>query len=131
MRDSSTEDPHRALIERYLAAYNSFDVAGMVATVHANMTFENLTGGEVTASASGSAEFRELAERAARLFSFRRQTIRSYSWDGEAATIDIHFDGILAADLGPTLRAGETLRLTGRSTFAFRDGLIARIVDAS
>jgi hypothetical protein len=36
-----------------------------------------------------------------------------------------------AADLGPGLRAGDTLRLTGRSTFTLRDGLIVRLVDES
>jgi len=38
---------------------------------------------------------------------------------------------VLATDLGPDLRAGQTLRLVGRSTFEFRDGRIARLVDES
>lgn len=34
-------------------------------------------------------------------------------------------------DLGPGLSAGDTLRLTGRSAFAFRDGAIVELVDES
>ena len=38
-------DPHRALIERYVTAYNAFDVPGMLAVLHADVTFENVAAG--------------------------------------------------------------------------------------
>ena len=41
------------------------------------------------------------------------------------------YQGVLAKDLGPGLAAGDTLRLTGRSAFAFRDGLIVDLLDES
>jgi ketosteroid isomerase-like protein len=125
------EDPCRALIDRYLVAYNAFDVPAMLALLHPEITFQNVAGGEVTAAAQGIDEFRQLAERAVQLFSSRQQTIRRYSRDGDGAEVEIDYQGVLAADLGPELRAGETLRLSGRSTFRFRGGLIVRIVDES
>jgi ketosteroid isomerase-like protein len=125
------EDPYRALIERYVAAYNAVDVPGMLALLHPEVTFQNVAAGEVTAAASGIEEFRQLAERAAQLFASRRQTVRHIVPDREGATIEVDYEGVLAADLGPALRAGDTLRLTGRSTFRFREGRIARIVDES
>jgi ketosteroid isomerase-like protein len=124
-------DPHRPLIERYLAAYNAFDVPGMLALLDPAVTFENVAGGTVTASAHGLAEFHALAERAATLFSARRQVIRQYAADDETARVEIDYEGVLAADLGPGRRAGDVLRLTGRSTFGIRDGRITRIVDES
>ena len=127
----SSEAPLRTQIERYLAAYNAFDVPGMLELLHAEVEFRNVAGGEVTAAAHGIDEFRQLAERGAQLFSSRRQAIRQYAQDGDTATIDVDYEGVLAADLGPTLRTGDTLRLTGRSTFRFRDGMIASIVDES
>lgn len=123
--------PNRALIERYLAAYNAFDVPGMLVLLHPEVTFENVSGGQVTASARGLEEFRALAEHAATLFTSRRQTIRRYTATAEGAEVGIDYEGVLAADLGPELRAGTTLRLEGRSTFEIRDGRIARIVDES
>ncbi len=47
-----TEQAKRALIDRYLDAYNDFDVDGMMATVHPAVEFEDVSGGEVNASAS-------------------------------------------------------------------------------
>jgi ketosteroid isomerase-like protein len=127
----STDDPDRALVERYIAAYNAFDVPGMLALLHPDVTFENVAGGQVTASAEGRDAFRALAEHAATLFTSRCQTIASYAPTADGARVEIDYEGVLAADLGPELRAGTTLRLAGRSTFAIRDGLIARIVDES
>lgn len=127
----ATVDPRRALVERYLAAYEAFDVPGMLAALHPAVEFRNVSGGEVTASADGIAAFAQLAERAATLFRSRRQTVTGYAADADGATVEVDYEGVLAADLSPTLRAGDTIRLAGRSTFGFRDGRIARIVDES
>ena len=124
-------ESHRVLIDRYLDAYNAFDVPAMLALLHPAVEFRNVANGEVNAAADGIAQFRELAERAATLFRSRRQTVTRYAETGDGAAIEVDYEGVLAADLSPTLRAGDTLRLTGRSTFGFRDGLIARIVDES
>jgi ketosteroid isomerase-like protein len=124
-------DELRAVIERYVEAYNAFDVPGMLAVLHPDVEFRNVSGGEVTASTRGREEFRQLAERAATLFARRRQTVVDYGRDGAGAWIAVAYEGVLAADLGPTLRAGDTLRLAGRSTFVFRDGLIVELVDES
>jgi ketosteroid isomerase-like protein len=125
------DDPHRALIERYIAAYNAFDVPGMLALLEPDVTFENVSGGQVTAAANGREELRALAEHAATLFTSRCQTIRQYVTTADGAQVEIDYEGVLAADLGPDLRTGATLRLAGRSTFVIRDERIARIVDES
>lgn len=121
----------RLLIERYLDAYNAFDVEGMMSVLHPDIGFKNVSGGAINATASGSAEFRELAEQSGKLFSMRKQTITSFETKGEPAFTDIDYEGVLAADLPNGMKAGETLRLCGRSEFAFRDGLIYRITDIS
>jgi len=125
------DDPHRALIERYLAAYNAFDVSGMLALLHPDVTFENVEGGRVTATAHGRDEFQVLAEHAATLFTSRHQAIEHYTSTASGASVAIAYEGVLAVDVGPELRAGATLRLSGRSTFEIREGRIARIVDES
>jgi ketosteroid isomerase-like protein len=125
------DEPHRALIERYRAAYNDFDVPGMLALLDPDVTFENVADGRVTASATGLEEFRALAEHAAMLFTSRRQTIRRYVHTPEGAEVEIDYEGVLAVAVGPELPAGAPLRLAGRSTFVVRDHRIARIVDES
>lgn len=126
-----THQEQRALIDRYLAAYNAFDVEGMLTTVHPAVEFENVVGDRVTATASGAAAFRQLAERGAQLFVSRRQTVTAFRSTNAGAVIDVDYEGVLASDLPNGMRAGETLRLAGRSEFAFADGRIARIRDLS
>jgi hypothetical protein len=126
-----SHDPHRTLIDRYVAAYNAFDVPGMLAVLHRDVRFRNVSNGQETAATDGRDEFRALAKRGLEIFRSRRQTIREYYTDGERAWITVDYQGVLAKDLGPGLAAGDTLRLTGRSAFAFRDGLIVDLLDES
>ena len=124
-------DDERALIARYITAYNAFDIEGMLATLHPEVTFRNLSDGEVTATADGLEEFRALAERSAGFFSTRQQTLRRFERDGTEARIEVDYEAVLKQDLGPGMRAGDRLKLSGRSRFGFRDGKIAMIVDES
>ena len=119
------------LIERFVLAYNSFDVDGMLALMHLECSFQNISGGEVTASAKGLRQFRELAETAKTLFSTRSQTITTYQYDAESVTVDIDYQGVLRVDLPNGPQAGQTLKLKGKSIFRFRDGLIYELIDQS
>lgn len=126
-----TEREKRTLIDRYLDAYNAFDVDGMMAVLHPDVEFRNVAGGEVNASASGAAAFREMADQATALFTARHQRITSFDASGPGATIGVDYEGVLASDLPNGFKAGETLRLSGRSEFSFADGKIVLIRDIS
>ncbi len=128
---SMNTDEKRALIDRYVAAYNSFDVDGMLAVLNPDVEFQNVSGGEINASASGAEEFRRMAEQSQGLFASRHQEITRFRSEGDTAAVDIRYEGVLASDLPNGMRAGETLRLEGRSEFSFRDGRIDRIADYS
>ena len=119
------------LIERFVRAYNSFVVDGMMALMHPECSFQNISGGQVTASASGIRQFRELAEKSKALFSSRSQTITAYQFEQEAVTVDIDYQGVLRVDLPNGPQAGQTLKLKGKSIFTFRDGLIYELIDQS
>ncbi len=64
-------------------------------------------------------------------FSWRNQTLIDFSEEGAQATIHVAYEAVLAADLPNGMHAGETLKLTGRSEFTFRDGMIIEISDTS
>jgi hypothetical protein len=123
--------PEQALVERYLAAYNAFDIDGMLAQLAPDVRFENWAGGELTVSSDGVGEFRVLAEQAKGMFSSREQRIASVVARGDRLLVGIEWRGTLAADVpdGPT--SGTEMALKGESEFGFRDGLIALIVDRS
>lgn len=124
-------DEKRSLIERYLNAYNSFDIDGMLDVIHPAVEFRNITGGEVNAESSGMVALRRLAEQSQTLFSCRKQTLTRFAVHDNQALIEVNFEGVLAADLPNGMKKGETFRLTGRSEFTFRDGKISRITDIS
>lgn len=72
-------DEQQILIDRYITAYNGFDVDGMLAVLHPDVESRNVSGGEVNASASGAEEFRRMVEQS-KGFSSRRQQIIRFRW---------------------------------------------------
>lgn len=119
------------LIQRYLTAYNRFDVDGMLDLLSPAVVFENFSAGELTASTRGLDQFAELARQSAAMFSEREQRVVGLSVRPESTAVDIMYRGRLAVDIpgGPT--AGTILDLQGQSEFWFDDGLISKIVDRS
>lgn len=121
----------KAVIERYLAAYNAFDIDGMLAVLTPDVHFENLAGGAVTAEARGVDAFRSLAEAGRRLFSAREQRLVSLAFDGDDASAGIAWRGIFAVDVPDGPRAGTTLEVRGHTDFGFDGDRIAKLVDRS
>ena len=121
----------RALVDRYLDAYNRMDVAAMLATMHDAVVFENYTAGVLSVRTQGLAELRELAAGSLRLFAARRQAITAWREDGDLAHARIHFEGSFAVDLPNGVRAGQTLALDGRSEYRQHDGRLIYIADFS
>lgn len=127
MSSSSQTD----LIDRYLAAYNAFDIEGMLETLAPGVRFENYSGGEMNDAANGVDEFRQLAEQSRTLFSEREQRVTAFE-QGEASVMaSIAFRGRISTDIPDGPQAGTVLDLHGTSEFTFENGRINKIVDRS
>lgn len=120
---------HLQLIERYLEAYNVFDIETMLSTLHPDIAFQNISNGEINAETHGIEAFCTLAEQSKSLFTSRKQTIINVEINEAQICIDVTFEATLAIDLPNGLKAGELLQLQGRSEFTFHDGKIVSIVD--
>jgi hypothetical protein len=125
--DASKKD----LIDRYLAAYNAFDIEAMLAQLDPAIRFENYSGGQLSAETTGIDAFRQLAEQSKTLFSEREQRVTALTQDGDMLVAEIAWRGRLAADVPDGPPAGTLIEMTGRSEFAFGPGGIVRIVDRS
>jgi hypothetical protein len=121
----------RALIDRYIDAYNRMDVDAMLATVHSDVIFENYTAGQLGMRTIGIHELRHLAESSRGLFSARRQTVTDYREAAGVAYVQIFFEGTFAIDLPNGVRAGQRVAMPGRSEFRERDGSLIHIADYS
>jgi hypothetical protein len=119
------------LIQRYIAAYNGFDVSGMLKLLSPEVRFENWSGAHLTTEASGIDEFRQIAEQARTMFSEREQRITAFKQGTDSVIVSIAYRGQLAVDIPNGPRAGAVLDLTGESEFAFDGLLICKIVDRS
>jgi hypothetical protein len=124
-------DAKLALVQRYIAAYNDFDVDGMLATLHDDVRFENYVGELLTASSEGIAAFRTLAEQGRDMFAEREQRITGVERAHGVLIASIAWRGRPARDIPDGPRAGALLELAGRSEFSIADGRIVRIVDRS
>jgi hypothetical protein len=127
MSDSREKD----LITRYLAAYNAFDIEGMLAQLDPAIRFENYSGGQLSAETTGIEAFRQLAEQSKTLFSEREQRITALTEEDVMLVAEIAWRGRLAADVPDGPPAGTLIEMRGRSEFAFGPRGIARIVDRS
>lgn len=126
-----SSDERVSVIEAFIAAYNRCDVPAMLACVHPDVVFVNRVGAEITTRAEGLDEFRALAERSAAIFRTRRQTITDVTCTEAGVTVTVVFEATLAVDLPGGPKAGDTLALTGRSEYAFKDGKIVGLADYS
>lgn len=129
-----TEEMER-IVEAYLAAYNGFDVDGMVELLAPDVIFRNVSKGKITHETVGLPAFRAIAEQGAAMFSERCQELIEFAFETSSDTVElvaiIEFRGVLAAGSQARPLQGGVLKLAGRSTFTFREGKIASISDLS
>ena len=125
------ETRHQEMIENYIQAYNAFDIEGMCRDMSGEVIFQNVANGEVNLETKGIAAFREQADKAKKFFSEREQKITDIEMGTGSASVLIDYTGVLATDLSENMKAGDTLRLKGKSIFHFQDDKIIRIIDES
>ncbi|GMK40865.1 hypothetical protein PCCS19_39210 [Paenibacillus sp. CCS19] len=122
---------NREIIERYIEAYNSFDIEGMLSLLHEHVLFRNYSNGVIDTETRGIQEFGQLAEKSAQIFTSRCQTITDYSAVADKAEVHIDYEAILATDLPNGLKQGDKIQLKGKSVFEIQAGQILVIEDHS
>jgi hypothetical protein len=119
------------IIQKYLEAYNQFDVAKMVAHFDENIVFENVSGGEVNLSLQGKEAFQKQAEQATTYFSSRTQTPITFQHQDNQTEVALDYQAILAIDFPTGQKKGDELKLQGKSVFTFSGDKVVKLVDIS
>jgi hypothetical protein len=119
------------IVRYFIQEYNSFNIDGMMKHLHPEVKFKNISGGKTDIETNGKEEFEKLASSSAAIFNSREQQIISIKEDGNKVVVDIEFRGILAAEMPPGLKAGETLVIKGKSEYTFQENLIISVIDES
>jgi ketosteroid isomerase-like protein len=126
------ETQQRQIIEKYVKAYNAFDVAGMVKDLHPDIVFENISDGATNLKIQGISGFRQQAENAAQYFREREQQIKNIHFEYDTAEVEIDYSGVVAVDLPNGLKAGDRISMQGKSMFYFDGGgMIIKLQDIS
>jgi ketosteroid isomerase-like protein len=120
---------YQDIIENYIEAYNNFDIERMLADMHDNVRFENISGEEVNLITNGIAELKIQAEKARQYFKEREQKITDIRFRSHRVEIEIDYKGILAIDIPGGPKAGDKIELKGRSVFTFRGFKIIELQD--
>ena len=123
------ETQKKEIIQKYISSYNSFDIEGMLSTIHDDIKFKNISNGDITAKATNIEEFKNLALQAKAIFKDRKQKIDSIEFNKEKTIINISYQGVLAIDLPNGPKAGQPLILEGKSEFCFKDNKISELTD--
>ena len=121
----------KQLVEAYIGAYNRFDVASMLAPLHEDVVFRNVSNGEVTLTATGKAAFRQQAEHAMQYFSEREQRVTDWQVNGPRVEVAIDYSAVAAIAFPNGLQPGDALHLRGKSVFEIENGQIISIEDIS
>lgn len=119
------------IIQRYLEAYNQFDVEGMLKDVAENIIFENISNGVTTLKTEGIEALRKQAVQATHFFSERQQNIVSIVHEADKSIVEIDYSAVLAMDFPNGLQKGQKLNLKGKSIFQFLGNKIVAITDIS
>jgi hypothetical protein len=119
------------IVKNYIAAYNNFDIEGMLADMDDSIVFENITAGHVNMSLLGKGAFKMQATQAASYFIQRAQTIQFFTHHNNETVIEIDYFAIVAVDLPNGLKKGEEINLTGKSVFTFAGNKITKLIDVS
>ncbi len=119
------------IIQKYIDAYNNFDVEGMVTNLASTVKFVNISDDVINMSITGLEEFKHQAEQAKAYFSERKQSIISFTHNNDQTNIEIDYEAVLAVDFPNGLKKGEKLNLKGRSIFEFYENTITAITDIS
>jgi ketosteroid isomerase-like protein len=125
------EQPLIDIVRKFIEAYNSLDIDGMLSLLHPDVDFINISGGKVDAVTKGKIEFEELARKSASLFTSREQKIISIEEAASVVKTEIEYHAVLAEDLPKGMKKGDHIEIKGRSEYNIKDNLIISIKDIS
>ena len=119
------------IIKDYINAYNNFDIEKMLTHLDEQIKFENISNGVTNMTLTDLNSFREQAEQAKKIFTTRKQTIKSWTHQDNLTEIEIEYNAVLAIDLPNGLKKDDILNLEGKSIFKFSGLKIIELIDIS
>ena len=122
---------NKAIVEKYIEAYNTFNIEEMLSYFLETALFENISNTSGSISVQGISEIKKLANKSKEFFISRKQEIIRMHEGNDHIAVEVLYKAVLNIDFSDTLKKGAALELKGVSIFEFKDGKISRLADFS
>ena len=122
---------HKAIVEKYIDAYNNFNIEDMMSCFLQTASFENVSNASGSICLQGVDEIKKLANKSKEFFISRKQEVLHWHEGKDHVVVEILYKAVLNIDFSDTLKKGNSLELKGVSIFEFKNGKISRLVDFS
>ncbi len=119
----------KEIVQKYINAYNNFDIESMMSYMHADCIFESKHNGVLSFTTKGKHSFRQICSVAKNNYSFRKQIIEGFTSKGELLEVKFYFKGTLALDIPELGKKGENIAFETKSIFVFKNGLIYKLTN--
>lgn len=119
------------IVQSYISAYNSMNTKEMIECLHADVHFQNISNGIITAESKDIIEFEKIALSAVNVFSWREQSITNIISVGSRVMVSIDYRAAVAIDLPNGWKSGQRLAFFGSTYFEIENGKIRVLIDAS
>ena len=127
----SKDKQKKTIINQYIKAYNEFNIEGMLKNVHPDVEFKNIANNEINVHIKGLETLKKQAEDSTKLLKKREMIITEQVIKGDVVENKIDFKAVLAVDVPNGPKAGELVKLKGKSIFKFKNNKIISIEDIS
>jgi len=119
----------KEIVQKYINAYNNFDIESMMSCMHTDCIFESKHNGKLTFSTKGKHSYRLICIAAKNNYIFRKQIIEGFNSKGESLEVDLYFKASLALDIPELGKKGEKIAFETKSIFEFKNGLIYKLTN--
>lgn len=125
------KEKQKIIIEDYISAFNSFDMAKMSENLSENLSFKNTENGIITLSSNSKKEFIDISKKSMDFFKDRKIEIIEVDYMDKIVIVYYKFIATLEQDLNDNLKKGDIFRIGGKTIFTFKNKKIISIEDFS
>jgi len=119
----------RITVQKYISAYNDFDIETMVSLMHADCIFESRENNVVMFSTKGKTSFRQICNLSKKNYKYRNQVIEDFKHYDNKVEVKLYFKATLAVDIPDLGKKDEQIAFETKSIFEFKNDLIYKITN--
>ena len=119
----------KEIVQKYINAYNKFDIDGMISLMHIDCTFEMIHDNKITLKTYGKSDFRQLCILSKNNYKYRKQIIESFKEENNKVEVNLYFKATLAIDIPDLGKKDEKISFETKTIFELKNNAIYKITN--